>query len=115
MAREASLFLRVFELKLSFFFKKASDSPEEVWTEQGLDGNLHCTGEVLEDMSLSSASSLERNDTSEEFLDDFVNLGDQLQNGISHSKSPGATSTQTRLQSFLNEAVDWTGIGLGGK
>lgn len=84
-------------------------------TEQGLDGNLRCTGEGTEDMSLSSASSLERNDTSEEFLDDLDNLGDQSQNGIiSHSKSLGATSTQTRLQSFLNETMDWTGIGLEG-
>ncbi|KAK6301934.1 hypothetical protein J4Q44_G00279870 [Coregonus suidteri] len=32
-------------------------------------------GEGLEDMSLSSTSSLERNDTSEEYIDDFDNLG----------------------------------------
>ncbi|XP_023695867.1 serine-rich coiled-coil domain-containing protein 2 isoform X2 [Paramormyrops kingsleyae] len=36
----------------------------------------HCLGDRLEDMSLSSASSLEHNDTSEEYLDDFDNLGD---------------------------------------
>ncbi|XP_056623416.1 serine-rich coiled-coil domain-containing protein 2 isoform X3 [Triplophysa dalaica] len=91
-----------------------SDSPEEVLIEQGLDGNLQRKVEGTEDMSLSSASSLERNDTSEEFLDDFDNIGDQSQNGISHNKSLGVTSTQTRLQSFLTETMDWTGIGLGG-
>ncbi|KAL0170075.1 hypothetical protein M9458_034671, partial [Cirrhinus mrigala] len=60
-----------------------------------LDGNLCYTGEGMEDMSLSSASSLERNDTSEEFLDDFDNLGDHSQNGIPHNK---ASHTQIRLK-----------------
>lgn len=84
-------------------------------TEPGSDGNLRYTGDGTEDMSLSSASSLERNDTSEEFLDDFDNLGDQSQNGILHNKNPLATPTQMRMQSFLNETMDWTGIGLAGK
>lgn len=83
-------------------------------TEPGLDGNLRYSGDGTEDMSLSSASSLERNDTSEEFLDDFDNIGDQSQNGILHNKIPLVTPTQTRLQSFLNETMDWTGIGLEG-
>ncbi len=83
-------------------------------TEPGLDGNLRYTGEGMEDMSLSSASSLERNDTSEEFLDDFDNLGDQLQIGIPQNKYPVATPTQTRLQGLLNETMDWTRIGLAG-
>lgn len=34
-------------------------------------------GEMLEDMSLSSTSSLDRNDTSQEFMDDFDNLGEK--------------------------------------
>lgn len=33
-------------------------------------------GETLEDMSLSSTSSLDRNDTSQEYMDDFDNLGE---------------------------------------
>ncbi|XP_058604784.1 serine-rich coiled-coil domain-containing protein 2 isoform X2 [Onychostoma macrolepis] len=94
--------------------KNASDSPEEPVTEPGLDGNLRYTGEGMEDMSLSSASSLERNDTSEEFLHDFDNLGDQSQNGIPQNKYPVATPTQTRLQDILNETMDWTRIGLAG-
>lgn len=65
-------------------------------------------------MSLSSASSLERNDTSEEFLDDFENLGDQSQNGVLQNKNPVATATRMRMQSFLNETMDWAGIGLAG-
>ncbi|XP_073683101.1 serine-rich coiled-coil domain-containing protein 2 [Garra rufa] len=92
----------------------STDSPEEPVTEPRLDGNLRYTGEGMEDMSLSSASSLERNDASEDFLDDFDNLGDQLQNSIPYNKYPVATSTQTRLQGFLNETMDWTGIGLAG-
>lgn len=32
-------------------------------------------GEMLEDMSLSSNSSLDKNDTSQEYMDDFDNLG----------------------------------------
>lgn len=83
-------------------------------TELGLDGNLRYTVEGMEDMSLSSASSPERNDNSEEFLDDFDNLGDQLQNGISQNKYAVVTPTQTRLQGLLKETMNWTGIGLAG-
>ncbi|XP_056332431.1 serine-rich coiled-coil domain-containing protein 2 isoform X3 [Danio aesculapii] len=91
-----------------------TDSPEEPVTELSLNGTLHYTGEGAEDMSLSSASSLERNDTSEEFLDDFENLGDQSQNGLLQNKNPVATATRIRMQSFLNETMDWAGIGLAG-
>lgn len=34
-------------------------------------------GETLEDMSLSSSSSLDKNDSSQEYMDDFDNLGEQ--------------------------------------
>ncbi|XP_063047385.1 serine-rich coiled-coil domain-containing protein 2 [Engraulis encrasicolus] len=67
-------------------------------------------GEVLEDMSLSSASSLERNDTSEEFLDDFDNAVDQSQGSVADNRrqQQRVASSQARLRSFLNEAM-WTG------
>lgn len=39
-------------------------------------GDLSIVGETLEDMSLSSNSSLDRNDTSQEYMDDFDNLGE---------------------------------------
>nr|XP_055027416.1 serine-rich coiled-coil domain-containing protein 2 isoform X2 [Misgurnus anguillicaudatus] len=84
---------------------KTTDSPEEPLTRQEIDGNLGYTGEGPEDMSLSSASSLERNDTSDEFLDDFENPVERLQNGIPHNKSPVSTSNQTRLQSFLDDTI----------
>lgn len=35
-------------------------------------------GETLEDMSLSSNSSLDKNDTSQEYMDDFDNLGNPI-------------------------------------
>lgn len=38
-------------------------------------GEVSIVVETLEDMSLSSNSSLDRNDTSEEYMDDFDNLG----------------------------------------
>ncbi|KAJ8365589.1 hypothetical protein SKAU_G00144200 [Synaphobranchus kaupii] len=89
-------------------------------------------GEVLEDMSLSSTSSLECNDNSEEYLDDFDNLGDgggmllfpAHDGGVHQSQpctddnvsanSPPATPTQTRHCSFLTDTVDWAAMGLTG-
>ncbi|KAI1886951.1 hypothetical protein AGOR_G00201050 [Albula goreensis] len=82
-------------------------------------------GEVLEDMSLSSTSSLERNDTSEEYMDDFDNLGDggsmllypTHDSGVLQSQpvaDDNAPANQTRLCSFLTDSVDWTAIGLTG-
>lgn len=40
-------------------------------------GEVLIVGETLEDMSLSSNSSLDRNDTSQEYMDDFDNLGEK--------------------------------------
>ncbi|TRY96319.1 hypothetical protein DNTS_011821 [Danionella cerebrum] len=92
------------------------DSPEESLTEPGLNEKGHYNGEGAEDMSLSSASSLERNDLTEDLFDDFENLADQSVNGSLHSKNPVATPSQRCMQSFLNETMDWPGIGLmGGK
>ena len=49
-------------------------TPEAV--ERVSHGEVSLLGETLEDMSLSSTSSLERhNDTSQEYMDDFDNLG----------------------------------------
>ncbi|XP_036841430.1 serine-rich coiled-coil domain-containing protein 2 isoform X6 [Oncorhynchus mykiss] len=75
-------------------------------------GQLRGTGEGLEDMSLSSASSLSRGDTSEEFLDDFNNLAD---GDVPDNRTRGSTATQTRLRSFLNETMDWNEMGLSGR
>lgn len=61
-------------------------------------------GETLEEMSLSSASSLDRGDTSEEFLDDFDSTGDVLSDV---DTAENTRSAQNLLQSLLNDAVDW--------
>ncbi|XP_030011379.1 serine-rich coiled-coil domain-containing protein 2 isoform X2 [Sphaeramia orbicularis] len=70
--------------------------------------------ETLEDMSLSSASSLDRGDTSEEFLDDFDSTGDVLSDGDIPDNSNTDGVTKTRLQSFLNETIDWASIDMAG-
>lgn len=61
-------------------------------------------GEALEDMSLSSASSLDRGDTSEEFLDDFDSSGDVLSDVDAAEDSK---TTQSRMQRLLHDTVDW--------
>ncbi|MEQ2187136.1 hypothetical protein GOODEAATRI_001498 [Goodea atripinnis] len=63
--------------------------------------------ETLEDMSLSSASSLERGDTSEEFLDDFDSAGDVFSDG----DMPGS-NTQTLLDRFPNGNTEWEPVDL---
>uniref|UniRef100_A0A4W5LUF1 Coiled-coil serine-rich protein 2b n=1 Tax=Hucho hucho TaxID=62062 RepID=A0A4W5LUF1_9TELE len=72
-------------------------------------------GEGLEDMSLSSTSSLECNDTSEEYMDDFDNLGnggdDDDNADVIHRH--GGTS-MAGINSFLSDNVDWAGMGLTG-
>lgn len=45
-------------------------------SERGSQNEMSMLGETLEDMSLSSTSSLDRHDTSQEYMDDFDNLGD---------------------------------------
>ncbi|XP_060896011.1 serine-rich coiled-coil domain-containing protein 2 isoform X1 [Labrus mixtus] len=67
-------------------------------------------GETPEDMSLSSASSLERVDISEEFLDEFDSVGDVFSDGDQTDNR----ETQTILQSFINETLDWDTMDLEG-
>uniref|UniRef100_A0A4W6ENG2 Coiled-coil serine-rich protein 2a n=1 Tax=Lates calcarifer TaxID=8187 RepID=A0A4W6ENG2_LATCA len=69
-------------------------------------------GETLEDMSLSSASSLDRGDTSEEFLDDFDSVGDVHSDGDMPDNRKTGGTTQARLHSFLNEIIDWDALDL---
>ncbi|KAL1264083.1 hypothetical protein QQF64_004438, partial [Cirrhinus molitorella] len=87
-------------------------------------------GPSLEDMSLSSSSSVEHNDTSEEYMDDFDNLGNGgetlllpvLNDGLDPlelCKDDSALiakcseeSSLTSLHTFLSETVDWAGMGL---
>lgn len=87
--------------------------------------------EILEDMSLSSSSSVEHND-SEEYMDDFDNLGNGgetlflpvLKDGLDHLGLPedentlitkcNEDSSMTNLHAFLSETVNWEGMGLTG-
>uniref|UniRef100_A0A668V3H8 Uncharacterized protein n=1 Tax=Oreochromis aureus TaxID=47969 RepID=A0A668V3H8_OREAU len=66
--------------------------------------------ETLEDMSLSSASSLERGDISEEFLDDFDSVGDVFSDGDLPDNRKAASDAQ--LDSLLNETSDWESVDL---
>ncbi|XP_062331480.1 serine-rich coiled-coil domain-containing protein 2 [Osmerus eperlanus] len=105
-------------------------TPEEerLSEEPEAHGEVPLLGETLEDMSLSSTSSLERNDNSEEYMDDFDNLGNggegilllgSHDDGLDQSP-PGeeddnaGVSSAAGLHSFLSESVDWEGMGLTG-
>ncbi|KAJ7987618.1 hypothetical protein DPEC_G00328340 [Dallia pectoralis] len=85
----------------------------------------------LEDMSLSSASSLEHNDNSEEYMDDFDNLGnggegilllpahDEVQPVLADEDNTDANqhcggTAMTGLHSFLSDSVDWAAMGITG-
>ena len=69
--------------------------------------------EALEDMSLSSASSVERGDTSEEFLEDVDSGADTFSDGDPADTKSGS-STQQRLRSFLNETMEWSNLDAAG-
>ncbi|XP_065805826.1 serine-rich coiled-coil domain-containing protein 2 [Labrus bergylta] len=115
-------------------------SPEALETE-GLSaepvsqGEVSILGETLEDMSLSSSSSLDRNDTSQEYMDDFDNLGnggvgillmstknDEEDSGLDQScarfdddKSAVNGVTKATGLCFLDDGVDWTGMSPSGE
>ncbi|KAJ0004655.1 hypothetical protein NQD34_010869 [Periophthalmus magnuspinnatus] len=68
------------------------------------DGQNGACAETLEDMSFSSASSLDRGDTSEEFLDDFDSTGDVFSDVDTAEKSD---RTRSLMQGLLDNATDW--------
>ncbi|KAM3606294.1 uncharacterized protein V6R79_013925 [Siganus canaliculatus] len=70
--------------------------------------------ETLEDMSVSSASSLDRVDTSEELLDDVYSVGDVLSDGDLPDNRDTSDSSQNNLHSFLNQTLDWDNMDLEG-
>ncbi|XP_048843503.1 serine-rich coiled-coil domain-containing protein 2 isoform X2 [Brienomyrus brachyistius] len=109
-------------------------TPEESPGPSEAEHISQCPTEFPEDMSLSSTSSLEHVDTSEEYLDDFDNLGDlngllQLlpppREGLLQSQPHAlvdntppsrqeSTPSQTSLHSLLSDSVDWAEMGLTG-
>uniref|UniRef100_A0A3Q1FQ30 Coiled-coil serine-rich protein 2a n=1 Tax=Acanthochromis polyacanthus TaxID=80966 RepID=A0A3Q1FQ30_9TELE len=77
--------------------------------------NGQAAGETLEDMSLSSASSLDRGDTSEEFLDDFDSVGDVLSDGDLPDNRKAGNTAHNPLHSFLGDTIDWDAVDLAGQ
>ncbi|MCI4383849.1 hypothetical protein PGIGA_G00031440 [Pangasianodon gigas] len=110
----------------------AGTTPEEPFSTKEANDSRVQSLEILEDMSLSSTSSLERNDVSEEYMDDFDDLGNgggillmpvhEGKNGqIGFFKEDNTLvgqcqegSSMTSLHSFVSETVDWAEIGLTG-
>ncbi|KAG7501185.1 hypothetical protein JOB18_042524 [Solea senegalensis] len=105
---------------------KTTDSPSDSDASSGDGGAIvggsdafrqsmsQAAGETIEDMSLSSASSIDRGETSEELLDDFDSMRDALSDGdVPDNRKVGAT-TQTRLHSPLNETIEWDTTDLKG-
>lgn len=70
-------------------------------------------GEPLEEMSFSSASSLDRGDAGEELLDDFYSAEDAFSDG--ELPDSGNTQTPTQTHSLHSGTLDWDNMGLEGK
>lgn len=70
-------------------------------------------GETLEDMSLSSASSLDRVEFSDDFLDD-CSVGNDARHE-DFAECGDGSNRDPSLQSSLNETLDWDNMDLEGK
>ncbi|XP_035522322.1 serine-rich coiled-coil domain-containing protein 2 isoform X3 [Morone saxatilis] len=106
---------------------------EGLMTEPASQGEVSIVGETLEDMSLSSNSSLDRNDTSQEYMDDFDNLGnggvgilllpskdDEDDSGLDQScarfdENKVAVNGKAAGLCFLDDGIDWTSMRLSGE
>ncbi|XP_039991647.1 serine-rich coiled-coil domain-containing protein 2-like isoform X2 [Xiphias gladius] len=108
--------------------------PGGLSTEPISQTEVSIVGETLEDMSLSSTSSLDRNDTSQEYMDDFDNLGnggvgimllssknDEDDSGLDQScarfdddKVDINGVTKATGLCFLDDGMDWAGMRLSG-
>lgn len=96
-------------------FKSDGDCVEKRDGEAGLlsPGCGLAAAEPLEEMSFSSASSLDRGDAGEELLDDFYSAEDALSDG--DLPDSGNTQTPTQTQSLHSGTLDWDNMGLEGK
>ncbi|XP_028323831.1 serine-rich coiled-coil domain-containing protein 2-like isoform X3 [Gouania willdenowi] len=70
---------------------------------------------TVEDMSLSSASSLDRGDSSEDFLNDFDSVEDLLSDREFPDNKRNGNTTQTSPKEFINENTDWDSLDLSGE
>ncbi|KAF1373464.1 hypothetical protein PFLUV_G00239120 [Perca fluviatilis] len=109
--------------------------PEGLSAEPASQGDVSIVGETLEDMSLSSNSSLDRNDTSQEYMDDFDNLGNGgvailLLSSKNEEDDSGLDQSCARFDDdkvavngvakttglcFLDDGMDWADLRLGGE
>ncbi|XP_028845568.1 serine-rich coiled-coil domain-containing protein 2 isoform X3 [Denticeps clupeoides] len=89
----------------------SAESPGEAAEQNGSDPGLQCSVETVEDMSLSSASSLERNDMSEDLFDD-IDAGNHNHSSETDNRQRPVPPSQTRLCNFLNDAVEWASVGI---
>ncbi|XP_014192257.1 serine-rich coiled-coil domain-containing protein 2 [Haplochromis burtoni] len=108
---------------------------EELPAEPASQAEVSILGETLEDMSLSSTSSLDRNDTSQEYMDDFDNLGnggvgilllssknEEDDSGLDQScarfdddKVVANCVTKATGLCFLDDGIDWSSVRLTGE
>ncbi|XP_070708272.1 serine-rich coiled-coil domain-containing protein 2-like [Pempheris klunzingeri] len=113
--------------------KSTPDAPEAkgLSADPETQGEVSIVGETLEDMSLSSNSSLDRNDISQEYMDDFDHLGvgmlllstknEEDDSGLDQScarfeddKVAVNGVTKAAGLCFLDDGLDWAGMRLSG-
>uniref|UniRef100_A0A096MAE1 Coiled-coil serine-rich protein 2b n=1 Tax=Poecilia formosa TaxID=48698 RepID=A0A096MAE1_POEFO len=101
--------------------ENSPDAPEmeQLSDDLASQGVGSIVGETLEDMSLSSTSSLDRNDISQEYMDDFDNLGNGgvgillfSSKKLDDDKDAISTVAKTTGLCFLDDSLDWTSIRL---
>lgn len=73
------------------------------------------TEDTLEDMSLSSASSIDQGDTTEEFFDDFDSVEDVCSDGDLPNNQKSDSTTQPIAHGLYNETGDWESKQMTGK
>ncbi|XP_049614614.1 serine-rich coiled-coil domain-containing protein 2 isoform X2 [Syngnathus scovelli] len=89
-------------------------SPER--TPEASQGGPRVLAETLDDMSLSSGSSVDHDRTDQEYMDDFDNLGnggESLLRAVAHKDDQGtgrwgAGVTEATRRHFLDNALDWS-------
>ncbi|XP_037134044.1 serine-rich coiled-coil domain-containing protein 2-like isoform X2 [Syngnathus acus] len=88
-------------------------SPER--TPEASQGGPRILAETLDDMSLSSGSSVDHDRTDQEYMDDFDNLGnggESLLLAVAHKDDDpgrwGAGVTEATRRHFLDNALDWS-------
>lgn len=122
--------------------KHSPERPPQPPGEEGLTAEtasrceVSIAGETLEDMSLSSSSSLDKNDSSQEYMDDFDNLGNGglnllLLSSKNEEDDSGLDQSCARFDDdvsvngvikptptglcFLDAGVEWNGVRLNGE